>query len=52
MRWPRSARTGPELTLLHGAYHRLTPMAAARLGKELEPVDLFWLEDVTAHPWH
>lgn len=38
---------GPELALLHDAHHRLTPQQAARLGKELEPVDLFWLEDVT-----
>lgn len=38
---------GPELKLLHDAHHRLTPQQAARLGKELEPVDLFWLEDVT-----
>ncbi|MBN0038583.1 D-galactonate dehydratase family protein [Cellulosimicrobium cellulans] len=38
---------GPELHLLHDAHHRLTPQQAARLAKELEPVDLFWLEDVT-----
>jgi mannonate dehydratase len=38
---------GPELALLHDAHHRLTPQQAARLGKELEPADLFWLEDVT-----
>ena len=38
---------GPELPLLHDAHHRLTPIQAARLGKELEPYDLFWLEDVT-----
>lgn len=38
---------GPELKLLHDAHHRLTPNQAARLGKSLEPVDLFWLEDVT-----
>lgn len=38
---------GPELKLLHDAHHRLTPQQAARLGKALEPVDLFWLEDVT-----
>ncbi|GAB4005807.1 D-galactonate dehydratase family protein [Glycomyces albus] len=38
---------GPELPLLHDAHHRLTPVQAARLGKDLEPYDLFWLEDVT-----
>jgi len=38
---------GPELKLLHDAHHRLTPIEAARLGKELEPLRLFWLEDVT-----
>jgi mannonate dehydratase len=31
--------------LLHDAHHRLTPIEAARLGKELEPYHLFWLED-------
>jgi mannonate dehydratase len=38
---------GPELPLLHDAHHRLTPIQAARLGKALEPYDLFWLEDCT-----
>jgi mannonate dehydratase len=37
----------PELHLLHDAHHRLTPIEAARLGKELEPFHLFWLEDPT-----
>ena len=37
---------GDELHLLHDAHHRLTPIEAARLGKELEPYHLFWLEDV------
>jgi len=41
------AHLGPETALLHDAHHRLTPIQAARLGKALEPVDLFWLEDVT-----
>ncbi|MGO9642473.1 MAG: D-mannonate dehydratase ManD [Candidatus Acidiferrales bacterium] len=36
---------GPDLLLLHDAHHRLTPIEAARLGKELEPSHLFWLED-------
>ncbi|MEV0612173.1 D-mannonate dehydratase ManD [Nonomuraea sp. NPDC050404] len=38
---------GPDLTLLHDAHHRLTPIQAGRLGKNLEPYDLFWLEDCT-----
>jgi mannonate dehydratase len=38
---------GPELHLLHDVHHRLTPIEAARLGKELEPSHLFWLEDPT-----
>jgi mannonate dehydratase len=37
---------GPEPALLHDVHHRLTPTEAARLGKAVEPVDLFWLEDV------
>src|SRR6267378_1431343 len=36
---------GSDLHLLHDAHHRLTPIEAARLGKELEPYHLFWLED-------
>jgi mannonate dehydratase len=36
---------GPDLHLLHDTHHRLTPIEAARLGKELEPYHLFWLED-------
>ncbi|MGB7732001.1 MAG: D-mannonate dehydratase ManD [Candidatus Acidiferrum sp.] len=36
---------GLDLHLLHDAHHRLTPIEAARLGKELEPSHLFWLED-------
>jgi mannonate dehydratase len=38
---------GPDIHLLHDAHHRLTPIEAARLGKELEPYHLFWLEDPT-----
>ncbi|GAA3748633.1 D-mannonate dehydratase ManD [Streptomyces tremellae] len=41
------AEFGPELPLLHDGHHRLTPIQAARLGKDLEPYDLFWLEDAT-----
>lgn len=36
---------GDELHLLHDVHHRLTPIEAARLGKEVEPFHLFWLED-------
>ena len=36
---------GPDLHLLHDVHHRLTPIEAARLGKQLEPYHLFWLED-------
>jgi len=36
---------GDDLHLLHDSHHRLTPIQAARLGKELEPYHLFWLED-------
>jgi mannonate dehydratase len=38
---------GEELHLLHDCHHRLTPIEAARLGKELEPLHLFWMEDPT-----
>ena len=41
------AEFGPELPLLHDGHHRMTPIQAARLGKDLEPYDLFWLEDCT-----
>ena len=49
----RSVRnaTGPELQLLHDAHHRLTPIEAAGLGRRLEDIGLFWLEDpVPAEP--
>lgn len=36
---------GDEVHLLHDVHHRLTPIEAARLGKDLEPYRLFWLED-------
>ncbi len=36
---------GDDLHLLHDCHHRLTPIEAARLGKELEPFHLFWMED-------
>ncbi|WP_413760659.1 D-mannonate dehydratase ManD [Streptomyces sp. MMBL 11-3] len=41
------AEFGPGLPLLHDAHHRLTPIQAARLGKDLEPYRPFWLEDCT-----
>ncbi|GHJ39307.1 D-mannonate dehydratase ManD [Streptomyces sp. TS71-3] len=41
------AEFGPELPLLHDGHHRMTPIQAAKLGKALEPYDLFWLEDAT-----
>ena len=33
--------------LLHDVHHRLTPIEAGRLGKDLEPYRLFWMEDST-----
>jgi len=36
---------GDEPHLLHDCHHRLTPIEAGRLGKELESFHLFWLED-------
>lgn len=38
-------RYGHAIHLLHDAHHRLAPIEAARLGKALEPMHLFWLED-------
>lgn len=40
------SKLGDDLELLHDAHHRLSPIEAARLGKELEPYHLFWLEDL------
>ena len=39
------AAVGDVVHLLHDVHHRLTPIEAARLGKDLEPYNLFWLED-------
>jgi mannonate dehydratase len=36
---------GEEVHLLHDCHHRLTPIEAGRLGKDLEPFRLFWIED-------
>ncbi|WP_066797506.1 D-mannonate dehydratase ManD [Sphingomonas soli] len=38
---------GWDVHLLHDVHHRLTPIEAGRLGKDLEPYRLFWLEDTT-----
>ncbi len=38
---------GSDVELLHDAHHRLTPVEAARLARDLEPYRLFWLEDAT-----
>lgn len=38
---------GDDPHLLHDCHHRLTPIEAGRLGKELEPFHLFWMEDCT-----
>ena len=36
---------GHDVYLLHDCHHRLTPIEAARFGKEAEPFHLFWMED-------
>jgi mannonate dehydratase len=41
------AELGWDVHLLHDVHHRLTPIEAARLGKDLEPYRPFWLEDPT-----
>jgi len=38
---------GWDVHLLHDLHHRLTPIEAARLGKDLEPYRPFWIEDPT-----
>jgi len=38
---------GWDLHLLHDVHHRLKPIEAARLGKDLEPYRPFWIEDAT-----
>lgn len=40
-------RFGDDLHILHDVHHRLTPIEAGRLGKAVEPFNLFWLEDCT-----
>jgi mannonate dehydratase len=39
---------GSDFHLLHDVHHRCTPSQAARLARDLEPYDLFWLEDPVA----
>jgi mannonate dehydratase len=39
---------GDDVHLLHDVHHRLTPIEAARLARDLEPFRLFWLEDPVA----
>lgn len=38
---------GEDLHLLHDVHHRLTPIEAGRLARDLEPYRPFWLEDPT-----
>ena len=40
-------RLGADVHLLHDVHHRLTPIEAGRLGKDLEPWRPFWIEDPT-----
>ncbi len=41
------AALGWDVHLLHDIHHRLTPIEAGRLGKDMEPFRPFWLEDAT-----
>jgi mannonate dehydratase len=38
-------KIGDDIHLLHDCHHRLSPVEAARFGKETEPSHLFWMED-------
>ncbi|WP_026052764.1 D-mannonate dehydratase ManD [Gayadomonas joobiniege] len=40
-------RLGDQIDFLHDVHSRLTPIESARLGKLLEPYDLFFLEDAS-----
>lgn len=40
-------RFGFDVHLLHDVHHRLSPIEAARLGRDLEEHRLFWMEDPT-----
>jgi mannonate dehydratase len=41
------AALGWDVHLLHDVHHRLTPIEAGRLGRDLEPYRPFWIEDPT-----
>src|SRR3712207_3513923 len=41
-------KLGWDVHLLHDVHHRLTPIEAGRLGKDLEPFRPFWMEDPTS----
>lgn len=41
------AALGWDVHLLHDIHHRLTPIEAGRLGRDLDPYRPFWLEDAT-----
>ncbi|MGW6132575.1 D-mannonate dehydratase ManD [Cellulomonas sp. NPDC055163] len=41
------SKLGFDFHLLHDVHHRLTPLEAARFGKSVEDVQLFWMEDPT-----
>ena len=38
---------GTGVRILHDGHHRMSPIEAARFAKDIEPYDLFWLEDCT-----
>jgi mannonate dehydratase len=40
-------RFGFDVHILHDAHHRLSPLEAGRLGRDVEPHRLFWMEDPT-----
>jgi len=40
-------RFGFDFHLLHDVHHRLTPIEAARFGRSVEDLHLFWMEDAT-----
>ncbi|WP_306212847.1 D-mannonate dehydratase ManD [Actinoplanes sp. RD1] len=40
-------RLGDGFPLLHDVHHRLTPIEAARFGRSVEELRLFWMEDPT-----
>lgn len=39
------SKFGQDFYMLHDCHHRLTPIEAARFGKDAEPYNLFWMED-------